>query len=1724
MTVQVAANQTGRKSKESVDPQKAEAVRRELDKLRVRLLDITKRNNLISFRHGKSSVRVVDADHEAIYKNLLAGEELPFTFVPEPDQGYVDELGEKPAPVSFAKELGWSTSIDLVSGQGQADNLRVLQYQDGLEATLRKIGTTAKTTREESGVNLLHLVFGYLEWRESDDSSKVSYAPLLVVPVELIIPKSKDGNRSFRLKYNDEDLTTNLSLVEKMRIDFGLQAPELEEGETPEQYYQRFAPILERKKDWKVCRHVSLALLSFAKLLMYLDLDSDRWGSHALVQHARLLELFAGDSNEGEGLASEFDIDEEEIKKAAPPLIYDADSSQHSALIDASRGKNLVIEGPPGTGKSQTITNLIAEAIATGKSVLFVAEKMAALDVVKRRLDSAGLGDFCLELHSHKANKVEMLRSLEKRMQTQFTPPTILTHKQSLLGIKRDELRKYVSLLNTPYAAIENTPFELIWQRDKLSMEVPDALLKASTVSLPDAHAWDFHALHIRKDLVSTYVAHLRRLSDAGGSVDSEASPWGWLSDTELSAVDRERLLGELTALNSAYENRISLIMDFEDTCELKFADIIANKPGFGDGEWLESIYGLPVAAHQDDQNSYIYELLPSFRSAAKCRIVHNFIDSVREYKTAIASNRTESLLDSTIPEVFVELDRRLEELGLSDYSLASLRNLLQAFSAAEAHVGKAQRAVNEISNALGVTSASITLRHIGDLVSAKQLLANAPLHLAHLRNPRFAKDGINNILARGKHESEALQTERDALKAEELVFQAEKDSIQEEKAQLAQQFIFDDKIVVREFLVMANILEQTPWYARFGKAYRSASSAYTAMCAVPLKQTRLQRVNSLKVLAQFIFRSDELLSKVEKIRAKSDEFRSKVDAFFANAEYKAWLEDHYVGLDTRWDDLITVAHWYEEIYSKLPEHREYASTVRSAILSLPAPRLRSVLGDLDGNTPEFTELEQALNLLSDLHSHVPYLKFEHQDADVNSFLGAVKEIVDVASNLVRNLGPLNFEDTTSRHQMKELFADVARTHSLRQALNTDEDVKAILNGRYDGVDTVLDPVTNTLALVRAIAHAISEAQLPPAVHRYLLSEQYLERITGLKEWGLSFAANSTAVATSHRALTEFGWRVLTDQGSTSSLSAERSKIQHCIECAEVLPVWLDAKRVERELYELGLKSMVGLCAGGVIAFDELPTSFEYLFCSSLLRRLFSEHPDLFRLSGTTQDEARSRFASLDRDVIELNRMDIAARASNRYVPNGYRGQSVKDMTDKQLVFHEISKQRNHIPIRQLMKRAGSAIQGLKPCFMMSPMSVAQFLEPGRISFDLVVMDEASQLRPEDALGAIARGTQLVVVGDPKQLPPTSYFQRAVDDEAEESDENSAVAEGESILDVAWGCYQPARRLRWHYRSQHESLIRFSNQEFYDGDLILFPSAYEKHDDLGVKYVPVENGIFENRRNPIEAGKVVAAILDHIKHHLSESLGVVTMNFEQRELIEDLLDKKLKDDSVSSTWIESGAGTPNEFFIKNLENVQGDERDVIFISVTYGHDSQGNYYQRFAGVNSKSGHRRLNVLITRSKRRTVVFSSLDPDFIRDEPGTAWGVRALKGYMRFAKSGVTAQPQISPGAEPSNEHEAAVSYVLKSHGYDVVPQVGVSGYFIDLGVRHPKKPGAWLLGVEFDGKSYHSGRSARDRDRLRQTALENQGWKIHRIWSTDWFKNRSGEIERLLNRVRTLENQ
>jgi very-short-patch-repair endonuclease len=692
----------------------------------------------------------------------------------------------------------------------------------------------------------------------------------------------------------------------------------------------------------------------------------------------------------------------------------------------------------------------------------------------------------------------------------------------------------------------------------------------------------------------------------------------------------------------------------------------------------------------------------------------------------------------------------------------------------------------------------------------------------------------------------------------------------------------------------------------------------------------------------------------------------------------------------------------------------------------------------------------------------------------------------------------------------------LAAAHSYQTNLaraSTNDSVRELLGAQFVGVETDVGPIKQTISF----AETLTRGKLPRKAIDWLLCDDYAPRLTQLRSW-LSHTATCAV------GLQDFGKEMDILAGSTAwpvdekeSLTYLETKGERALANRDELTKWVHFVRRRAESQEAGLAKLTSLADSRAMEPQHLVAAFRFLFYSSLARGLFAEHEDLSQYNGLTQEEARKQFALSDKMAIQLYRQRAALIIDRRPVPRGNLSGPVGTWTDAALLVHETNKQKRHIPIRQLVRRAGNALQALKPCFMMGPLSVAQYLAPGELQFDLIVMDEASQLKPEDAVGAIARGGQIVVVGDPKQLPPTNFFQRVMEDSEEEPDEDSrtVVEEGESILDVASSLYQPVRRLRWHYRSRHHSLIAFSNNEFYQGDLVIFPSAYHEDSGLGVKYHSV-SGIFENRRNPKEAELVFQAVLEHMEKRPGESLGVVTLNFEQRELIEELLDERLRTDPFTLAYQERMNGGPEPFFVKNLENVQGDERDVIFISVTYGPDANGNQYQRFGPINAAKGERRLNVLFTRAKRRVEVFSSLDPDRIH-ATGTSAGVRVLKEYLTFARTGILHAPD-GGSDQPSNDFERSVGAVLKESGFDVVPQVGVAGFFVDLAVRHPVKPGTFLIGIECDGASYHSGRSARDRDRLRQEILENLGWRIYRIWSTDWFKNRASEVTRLLRHI------
>lgn len=309
-------------------------------------------------------------------------------------------------------------------------------------------------------------------------------------------------------------------------------------------------------------------------------------------------------------------------------------------------------------------------------------------------------------------------------------------------------------------------------------------------------------------------------------------------------------------------------------------------------------------------------------------------------------------------------------------------------------------------------------------------------------------------------------------------------------------------------------------------------------------------------------------------------------------------------------------------------------------------------------------------------------------------------------------------------------------------------------------------------------------------------------------------------------------------------------------------------------------------------------------------------------------------------------------------------------------------------------------------------------------------------------------------------------------------------------------------------------MIKFSNDQFYDGDLIIFPSPKPDSRDYGVHYNLIDNPTYKKGRNRKEAEVVVENIIHHFHRHSKKSLGVAAFNKVQAEEINLLLERaRLKDPAVDKLISSHESNEP--LFIKNLENVQGDERDVIFISTTYGPENAGGpVAQRFGPINSDTGWRRLNVIATRAKQRVEVFTSLRPTDIKIGENSRRGARSLRDYLQYADEGRISEHGYSTGKEPDSDFEIAVIHILNSMGYECDPQVGVAGFYIDIGVRNPDRPGEYLIGIECDGATYHSSTSVRDRDRLRQKILEGKGWDIHRIWSTNWFHSRSTEIDRL----------
>lgn len=1690
-----------------------------LEDLRTKLLDLTGHNPLLNYRHGRSStryLRIVDELPGQVVSHLLNGRSIKFGPVPRPDI-YSLSLWQRdpgkdrdPTPAEWAEKLGIETSFELPEktrsgARGRHDDrvLQTLHFPAQLEGRLKTISHLAQTTVEETGVNMLHLIVGFLEWYESDESELERLSPLITIPVTLekknLNPET--STYEYEISYSGEDCQHNASLANRLEQDFGFLLPELGDEIDAERYLESIAQKIRLKfPRWKVRRFMTLGFLNFGKLLMWRDLDALRWPENrrlesnsliaAIIAGTRSIERDGG-GNDGMQPIFEEEISIDQIENIYDdfPIIDNADSSQHSALIDAVCGKNLVIEGPPGTGKSQTITNLIAAALNAGKTVLFVSEKLAALEVVKQRLDRLGLGDFCLELHSHATKKAGVIESFRMRMErAPSREPAAYADEISRHRKLSDTLGRYVSRINREWKNTGMTIHQILVGATRMGGELP---LELREVIAPgtNTESWDRGRL---EDIVQEARAFQSLVADMvdelGGEPISSAHPWRGIAATGTPEVGAE-LIGPLSVWNDALKTVSAIWWGFADTFGVA--------PGNDDvrviQRTLEEVKHLPEPPDQ-----VLWKELPwTIRGG------HQLLTDLSSRWAGIEHVCKSGEAPLEISDV-ANLDLRNGLLALQKIVDLEFAESVTLDSVLGIHqqLEKAAESVEEIEGYLEEFERGVT-GTLPPQLSEKTMNRN---HLRELSNLLFHLRGVGPAAVECRR--------RDWIDPEVI---AEVRRIGEGLRKLqAEQCLNAESFRLDQIPHSAVITEWIDQLSDAGLMRRVFSSDY--------RRTKESVVGILK-RGKDGFQPNRIVSQLQALvhfREVATEFSKSVES--SNRVPSVLWQN----LETDSELLLSSVEWHEWL---LERHARRTGGLFSAfeldpfgtwILTCPAADLERVLAfdrvDFAGMSLSVEDTFEKLERLRAGTDCDLIPKERSLLADVGGLRFVVKEL---GASVVLEQMPGICSTWSLRAIGERLVALKGAAKSYQEWLKG----VALAPASFwndDSADSGESPhlAARVIAATGLWGMQIASLGESSLVRTAILASPEKESLKTLHAW---IDALVPALQEAERAAERFGsvakWDAETWSRELWALSLQITRNAHALGSPELLPGYFRFRAMARNLVGFGLGKLAELTEKNGYSQSQVELACRHAVLRGLGHSILAEAQELRGFDSARYQQIQREFRELDLRIIELTRNRVAARVATREVPEGTRGARVRDYTEKTLIRHEAGKKRSHVPIRQLLLRAGAAAQGLKPCFMMGPRSVAQYLEPGGLTFDLLVIDEASQMKPADAIGAAARVEQIVVVGDPKQLPPTSFFDRLGSSDGDEEDQ-FAIGTSESILDATLPIFS-ARRLRWHYRSRHEALIAFSNRNFYDSNLLIFPATGTDGFKMGIQFRLIENGCFVEQVNQAEAMAVAERVMLLLKSNPKLSLGVATMSAKQRDLIEGLIERLAKGDPEFNMALARNREEYERLFVKNLETVQGDEPAVMLISCTYGPPNPGERVpQRFGPINSDVGWRRLNVLFTRARDRMEVFSSMRAGDILPGPNSSRGVHAFRGFLHYAETKDFEVGTVSD-RPPDSDFEIAVGRMLKQYGYAFDYQVGVAGFFIDLAVKHPQRPTEYILGIECDGASYHTGKSVRDRDRLRQEIIEARGWKIRRIWSTDWFVNPRGAIEPILAELRRI---
>lgn len=1602
------------------------SVEAKIERARTELLDLSARNRLLNvprFSKSAKTIDIVDEVSSEVFR-LLVTEGKAMTFL-------AGAKGRDPKDGEGAEEL---IELALPDDDERDDGGRLVRHGDtklqtrmtpnALQKRLLDLYFDARTLEEEQGVNILYLGLGTLKWIDPNNDENVRYAPLILVPVALERGSAADR---FKLKVRSEEFASNLSLEAFLDRIHKIRMPEFDPSDdfSLEDYVSKVSAAISIKPNWSVQPDdVVLGFFSFAKFLMYRDLDPTLWPEGQKFTDRELItSLVSNGFERGDDLLSDDDKIDHHIGPRDMTHIVDADSSQTIAIHEARRGRDLVIQGPPGTGKSQTIANIIAAAVADGKTVLFVAEKMAALEVVKRRLDQAGVGEACLELHSNKANKRAVLSELQHVWELGAPKGEASDALDRRLIEARDSLNAHPERMHQTYLPYELKPYQVIGHLSRLRR----LGLQPSDMDLEGAATW---SPEVRDRIVAVLSELAQRIDDIGLPSDHA---WYGVGITGITPLDLERLVARLrdavgalerleaqTAVVAAslHQKPSSSVAEFKDLRSL--AERVATSPLSASATAL----GSPVweSSRQD-----IADLI---RNGAEFAQVAGQVHS--RMTDAAWTAEPQTLISS-----FRQLPPGFPKSGSN--VLGQLDNLLPRFLNAAA----------SLKQMLGV-NASATLGSIGRLVTIGERVADAP---------DASPDAfVAAIWERGLDQASDLA---DAVATYRRIRTELTDRIGDQAWEM-------DLLATRTAVAMHGhrFLKFTSGEWRRAKALLRTIMPETT----PDETVRILDLLQKGKEARTAIKESDSLGR----GAFGADWRGEKSDPQPLENLVLWMRSlRGVGAEARLiagrlSDRAAVSARCEQVRALLEE-------TRRLLLGLWAD-LGDATGNLFGDAIGADEivLTQGAAVIKELAA-----------AD-HLFASLVKEVPEQNSDRLDLLQQLSVAQ--ARKKAIEQASELGRSAFAEQWAGPRSDWRE-LSVIWDWISANAD--------IRLLVAQIADRN-DPAIKARIADEA-----------GDAFVSELMGVLSFLEAEQLFG-----DDGAQSALFGEiMSRLSRWIENEEQLSKFAAYNGRAADAERLGVGQVVERLEDGRIPTSAVIEHFEMSFYEGILRHQHSVDPYLARFDGEVHGRLVGEFASLDKGRMRLSRLEVV-RAHHSMIPK------VSGIGPVGILRGEMARRRNHMPIRQLMQKASPAIQALKPVFMMSPLSIAQFLPPGVIEFDLLVMDEASQIQPVDALGAVARAKQVVVVGDERQLPPTKFFSKMTSGGSEEDDEQDGakVSDIESILGLFSARGLPEKMLRWHYRSRHQSLIAVSNSQFYGNGLFIVPSPYTQEAGMGLRFHHVQGGVFEDSVNKVEAKTVAEAVIRHALQTPNLSMGVAAFSIKQRREIQDQVELLRRHNPQAEEFFHAHPHEP--FFIKNLENVQGDERDVILISVAYAKGPSGApMSMRFGPLGAEGGERRLNVLISRAKRRCEVYASITDEDIDLERGKGKGIFAFKLFLHYARTGRLSMSERTDRAMDS-VFEEQVMAALQDRGYQVHPQVGIAGFFIDLAVADDATPGRYLLGIECDGAAYHDSRSARDRDRLRQAVLEDHGWTIHRIWSTDWFQRPKAELERVVEAIET----